>query len=207
MIRVGILCEGATEVDFVKRCLYPHLLNRQACLYPLDLRGNISIPRMVDFIRHEYHQVDRLTTLVDFYGFKDRQGRDRTTLEQTILNEVNKRIKPFDPRFFLPYIQMHEFEGLLFSDIEQFQWVLDGWDATARTELLNIRHSFNGPEDINDSPATAPSKRLARIFGGRYSKPLHGSIIAEEIGLERIRRQCPRFDGWVSHLESWAEGA
>lgn len=32
---------------------------------------------------------------------------------------------------------------------------------------------------------------------------LHGPLIAESIGLPRIRQRCPRFDQWISMLEQW----
>lgn len=99
---------------------------------------------------------------------------------------------------------MHEFEALLFSDIEQFQYVLDGWNAASRAALLDVSRQFATPEDINDSPQTAPSKRILNIFEpGTYSKTEHGPLIAEEIGVDQIRAKCPQFNGWVQHLQGW----
>ena len=59
------------------------------------------------------------------------------------------------------------------------------------------------PEDVNDGPDTAPSKRLERLLPG-YSKPLHGPLATEGAGLAALREACPRFDGWVRRLESLA---
>src|SRR6202035_1494477 len=99
---------------------------------------------------------------------------------------------------------MHEFEGLLFTDIEQFQYVLDGWNDAVRTKLLAIRNGFATPEDINNSRETAPSKRILKIFPhGEYSKTEHGPIIAEAIGLGKIRQACPQFNNWLTKLEAW----
>ena len=203
MIRVCIVCEGATEVAFVQRCLYPHLMNFGIQVQPLDMRGNVSVARLSDYVGKEFHRHDRITTLVDFYRFKRRNGRHRAELESAILDEVRKRVTSFDERFFTPYVQMHEFEALLFSDIEKFEWVFDGWNDKTRGKLLTIKDSYVSPEDINDSPQTAPSKRLEGIFGGIYSKTLHGPIIAEEIGIPAIRRQCPQFNDWMNMLEAW----
>jgi hypothetical protein len=116
---------------------------------------------------------------VDFYGFQDRAERGREALEAAILEGVRQRTAGFDARFVLSYVQVHEFEGLLFSDIEQFQYVLDVWNEHSRAALLAVRQSFATPEAINDNPETAPSKRLLTIFeAGAYSKTEHGPLVA-----------------------------
>ena len=85
MIRVCIVCEGATESRFVESCLAPYLLASQIFAYSSLLQapsgnhrgGRVSVERLVRHISHEYHNFDRITTLVDFYGFQDRRGRSR----------------------------------------------------------------------------------------------------------------------------------
>lgn len=212
MIRVCIVCEGSTEVEFVKTCLTPHLLNHSVDAYPAIVQarsgrhrgGRVTVERLARFIAHEYHAADRLTTLVDFYGFQDAKGRTAQELQQAILDDVAKYTTGFDPRCVRPYVQMYEFEGLLFSDIEQFQYVLDGWNTDVRQTLTEVRAKFRTPEDINDKRETAPSRRITAAFpDGAYSKTEHGPLIAEAIGLAVIRRQCPRFDAWMDGLEAW----
>ena len=98
---------------------------------------------------------------------------------------------------------MYEFEGLLFSDISKFAWVmLDDWNADYAAQLQAIRAAVDNPECINNSPSTAPSKRLQRIFGKSYDKVEHGALIAEDIGLTTLRAQCPNFNQWITWLES-----
>jgi len=212
MIRVCIVCEGATEVEFVKACLTPHLLGHGVNAYPSVLQapsgrhrgGRVTVERLARFISHEYHAADRLTTLVDFYGFQDADGRTRQELEKAILDDVTKFNAGLDPRFVSPYVQMHEFEALLFSDVQQFQYVLDGWSADVRQTLIDIRAQFSSPEDINNSRETAPSKRILKTFpDGTYSKTEHGPVIAEAIGLAVIRRECAQFNDWMNLLEAW----
>ena len=41
-------------------------------------------------------------------------------------------------------------------------------------------------------------------FRSGYQKPLDGSLVAMQIGLTTISAQCPRFDEWVTHLETLA---
>ncbi len=101
-------------------------------------------------------------------------------------------------RRFIPYVQMHEFEGLLFSDADAFAKGLN--QTGLELSFRQIRDQFATPEDINDSPITAPSKRIKAAFS-QYDKVLHGSLAALEIGLPSIRQQCPLFNGWLTTLE------
>lgn len=212
MKRVCIICEGQTEANFVLKCLAPHLFNHGVIACPSILQapsgrhkgGRVTIERLVKHISREHCNFDRITTLVDFYGFKDRDGRSRAEVEAAILSGVKNCTTKFDPRFVLPYVQMHEFEGLLFSDVDEFQWAEDGWNVDVQTKLKAVRDAVVSPEEINDSPETAPSKRILAIFAdGTYSKTEHGPLIAEAIGLEKIRQQCPAFREWVGALEAW----
>ena len=62
---------------------------------------------------HEYHCCQCITTLVDFYGFQDQDGRTNVELEQAILQGLQQRIPNLNPQRVRPYLQMHEFEALL----------------------------------------------------------------------------------------------
>lgn len=106
----------------------------------------------------------------------------------------------FDTSRFLPYVIMHEFEGLLFSDCTRFARGI-GHEELA-TEFQRIRDDFDTPEEINDSPVTAPSKRVEALVRG-YEKPLHGTLAVLEIGLDAIRAECPEFRAWLEYLETW----
>ena len=165
--------------------------------------GVVTVERVVQHLRHEYHHSDRITTLLDFYGFGQSAQRTRAQLEAAILEQAQQVIDKFNPKVVLPYIQMFEFEGLLFSNVDEFQWVLDGWNADVHQQLKAIRAAFATPEDINNSRLTAPSKRILQTFkSGAYSKTEHGPIIASEIGLAHIRQECAQFNGWVGQLEA-----
>lgn len=214
MTRVCIVCEGQTEVEFVKSCLAPYLLASHVRAFPSLLqspsgshRGSrVTVARLVKFISHQYHHTDRITTLVDFYGFQDRNGRSRAQLEADIRAGIAAATAGYDPRFVLPYLQMHEFEALLFTDPEAFAWVEDGWNEHSRAALKRVRQAFASPEDINDSPETAPSKRILSIFeAGAYSKTEHGPLIAEMIGIDAMREHCPQFNAWLTQLQAWGK--
>jgi hypothetical protein len=50
-------------------------------------------------------------------------------------------------------------------------------------------------------PATAPSKRLLTHYPA-YDKPLDGPLAVCELGLGKLREQCPHLDQWLARLET-----
>lgn len=206
MIRLAVSVEGETEEEFVNESLAPHLRQNGVFLTPVLIGrarrpvrggGNVSIDRLVQEMRHLSKSFDAVTSLVDFYGFR-RKG---SKLPNDLVEEIRSRTSQFDEGSLLPYVQLHEFEGLLFSNVEAFVQVLP--DAPV-AELKSIRSKFATPEDINDDPNTAPSKRIQTLIPS-YRKTLHGPLLALEIGLDAIRSECPRFDAWLGQLEALGE--
>lgn len=120
-------------------------------------------------------------------------------VEAALLADISKEFEDgFD--HFIPFVMMHEFEGLLFSDCSRFS---DGMGLPELAESLQaIRDQFGTPEEINDSPITCPSKRIQGLVP-RYEKPLFGTLAVLEIGLTAIRNECPHFESWVKRLEGW----
>ena len=145
-----------------------------------------------------------MTSLVDFVGFRGK--RDSETVDElearidaAIGNAAGQEVD--SSRVFV-YVQRHEFEGLLFSGVEVFRTLPD-ISTQQVADLRSIRDGFTTPEDINDNPQTAPSRRIVGVVPG-YRKRTYGPLLAQEIGLVGIRSQCPRFDAWVKRLESLA---
>lgn len=205
MKRLCIICEGKTESEFVATCLAPHLLTKNIAVSHPFIGKQINVERVAHHIRNYYRGFDYVTTLVDYYGFGAAQGRSKIQLEDAIMIATETEIKNLDRNRIIPYVQMHEFEALLFSDIEHFKWLIDRWNTKTRQALLAIRQQFPTPEDINNHPNTAPSKRLIAVFPGYDDlKAEYGPIIASEIGLPKIREQCPLFNDWVTRLENLA---
>jgi len=155
------------------------------------------------------------TTMVDYYGLpavgaKQWPGRQAATtlplpqraaaVESAVHQDVCAKMGAgFDSARFVPFVLMHEFEALLFSDCTKFAEGIGRADLARRFQ--QIRDAFGSPEEIDDSPATAPSKRVARIVPG-YEKPLLGVLAVLTIGLGSIRDQCPHFRGWLERLEA-----
>ncbi len=152
-----------------------------------------------------------VTTFIDYYGLYSKHNfpqwddcekiQDHNSrmekLECWMRDDINE-----DLRYrFIPYLQLHEFEGLLFNNIEVFYNQIPKNEIVGQTELEQTLQEFDNPEMINNSKETSPSHRLERIIKG-YNKVVYGDILADAIGLHRIRNKCPRFNNWISKLEN-----
>lgn len=228
MSRLLIHVEGQTEESFVNEILGPHLYKQGYTKVGARLvgnarqrvrRGGIRAWNTVrnDIIRHLREDPGCLTTtMVDYYGLPQTghrawPGREAagvlpfaqkaTTVENALSENICRELgEEFDPGRFIPYVMMHEFEGLLFSDCERFSQGIGQPDLADAFQA--VRDQFSSPEEINDSPVTAPSKRVEQLIQG-YEKPLLGTLAILEIGLDAIRRECPHFRDWLSLLEEW----
>ena len=203
MIRLAISVEGPTELDFVKKILAVHLREKGVEAQPFSISGNVTVGRLARDMANHFWNFDRVTSLVDFYGFRGKDTASPDELEGLIHRAIAERIKrSWDESMVFPYVQRHEFEGLLFSEVSAFGEAMLLPDECIE-ELGRIRARFLTPEDINDSKESAPSKRILKVFP-RYNKHVNGIMIAEAAGLGRIRTECPRFNSWLTHLESLA---
>jgi hypothetical protein len=103
---------------------------------------------------------------------------------------------------FIPHLQLHEYETMLFADPDAFRYSFDQCDSAVQS-LGQIASQAQTIEHINDGPETAPSKHIIRLipeYDGR--KVTAGPDIAEYIGVNRIRQKCPHFNSWLSRLEN-----
>ncbi len=153
-----------------------------------------------------------VSTMVDYYGMpRDWPGRAAVPpsgetpsqiavpIEQGMSDAVVGEMgSGFNAGRFVPYVMMHEFEALLFSNCNRLAIGIGKPELAPR--LQAIRDGFDTPEAIDDSPTRAPSKRIEGLFG-EYDKPLVGTAAALAIGLEAILGECPHFAGWVARLE------
>ena len=211
MIRLAISVEGQTEEEFVNDLLRDHLWAAGVDVTPVQVGsarnrwkgGNVSESSLVADMRRLSYSFDAVTSLVDFYGFLGKGTRSVDDLMNDLSDELRTRLGPRAREdWVIPYVQLHEFEGLLFSRPEAFQSVPGAPEASVE-QLRDVRLRFPSPEDINDGRETAPSKRILKALP-RYRKVVHGPRVAGRIGLEIIRRECKRFDAWLSRLETLA---
>jgi len=218
MVRIHVLVEGQTEETFANNVLLPHLMQRQVYLYPRQVgkpghRGGIGEYQRArqDILNTLKQDVDAFcTTMFDYYGmpgtWPEREVAKQkpfvekpVTIEQAILTDVVSALgQSFDACRFIPYVQMHEFEALLFSDPKL---LAEGLELPDDSEVQHIRGQFQSPEEINDSQETAPSKRILQLNSG-YSKVTDGVLISQKIGLATMRSQCAHFHEWIQRLEA-----
>lgn len=215
MKRVAILVEGQTEERFVKEVLYHHFLNKNISVEPIIITssrkangmkykgGDVKFDKVINEIKKLLTSYETVSTLLDYYGInedfkgyteslsKRTIGEKKETLEIALREEISNSK-------FIPYIQMHEFEALLFSDVEPFIYVDEA--PHLLKELKEIIKNFETPEHINNSKETAPSKRIKKLYKS-YQKVMDGTLIAQEIGLVKIREKCKLFDEWINQLE------
>lgn len=228
MTRLLVEVEGETEEDFVNDVLAGHLCSVSVGYKVVSARllGNarsrnqrggikewdIVRKGILNHLKQDQEVI--VTTMVDYYGLPETwpgrvdasSGRkcasERSSIiEEALSKDVSSKLQNFDPRRFLPYVVMHEFEALLFSDPDQFALSIERPDLSS--EFRAIRNEFSTPEEINDSSETHPSKRISALFP-QYRKRLMGVDAAKKIGLDTIRKECPAFGRWMKKLESLA---
>lgn len=208
--RLYIVVEGQTEEEFVKDLMAPYFLDHGIYIYPTII--HTSRGHRGGFVNYEHlkNDINRLlksqgedvvvTTFVDFFRCPELPGAEDCSRIQNHSERVAKMEKAIrddinDWRLY-PYIQLHEFEAVLFSSDKGF---IKYFDPEHALELQGIVDSYENPEDINSSPEGAPSKRLLRIVP-EYDKVMFGNIIALEIGMTTILEKCPRFRAWTETL-------
>jgi|LSQX01.3.fsa_nt_gb hypothetical protein len=218
MIQLYIIVEGLTEETFVRDVLSQPLLERGVWADPILAHTNCKAQpskggwcsykavekQIASLISQQHRRVGvRFTTMLDLYrlpedfpGYgsnppSEYEGSRVSWLEEQFGKEIN------NPRF-IPHLQLHEFEALLFADIRK----LSHFYPDKQKEIEELANSCNQePESINDGPNTAPSKRiLAKI--PRCDKVVGGTLTAMKIGLDRLRCKCPHFNEWFTKLES-----
>ena len=230
MRRLHIHVEGQTEEEFVKDVLSGHLAQKGFHSVTARLIGNARHRASRGGIKSWQSAKKEIgnhlksdsgcvvSTMVDYYalpssgtnawpGRAESAGLNHqataTQLEKALLEDVQIDLgDSFNPLRFVPFVLMHEFEALLFSDCGAFSRGIFRPDLEPK--LQEIRNQFDTPEEINDSPQTAPSKRIENLAFG-YNKPFHGILAVHEIGLVRIREECPHFNSWITKLELMGE--
>ena len=220
--------EGYTELEFVNEIIGPHLgdlgiiwhkpiLVSNSVRKDRTARGGV---RKYDPIRKDlrrllaqYHGADfTFTTILDYYGLPEDFPLRNVPLPGVVtpLDKVqaieNAWKNDINDDRFLPNLLLHEYETLILARPES---LLAAYPE-ARHAIIDLQKDiagFQNPEDINDNPLTAPSKRIIRALDAyhiRYDKVTGGALAILELGLNAIRRECPKFDSWLKKLESLA---
>jgi hypothetical protein len=220
LIEVIVVGEGQAEESFVRDVLAERLAHQEIFLTarlvrtsPVSRGGGLSWDRVRRFLRNTLRErtTTYVTTFFDLYGLDTdfpgaaearriadplaRAAYLEQCLHEAIVAEAGCRAERF-----VPHIQPHEFEALVFTDVEALAEVETRWQALLEP-CRQARTAARSPEHINDSVETHPSARL-RVLRPSYEKVLHGVAVIERIGLARIRSECAHFDAWLKRLEA-----
>lgn len=217
-IEVIAIVEGKTEQIFIQSVLAPYLAHKMIFMTatqvskPGQKGGDVRFRRIKNDLRiHLKQRPDTyVTTMVDFYGTKEWPGLESiapnltpdqianymTQETQTAVDDLFSEQQSH--RRFIPYMAIHEFEALLFSDSETLAEALE----IKEEEIIKILDECGEPEAINNSQQTAPSKRLNKLSkNGKFLKTTEGIALASKIGISTMRDMCPIFDTWISSFE------
>lgn len=228
MIYLYFIVEGRTEEEFIKEILRPFLETKDIFIQGIELvitgknrNGKYCKGGGTSYDYYKNHLLKRMkqfknrndlyfTTMIDLYGlpktfpnyslYKDEKDKYKKVeaLERDFKNDLSQNN-------FLPYIQLHEFETLLLSDLHKFkEYYIDEDDIDKKIlALQNDIKKYDNIELINESENTAPSKRIEKVFNQYcHEKATAGIYIAQEIGLEVIRKKCQHFNDWIEKIEN-----
>ena len=202
---------------FIENILAPYLAPQGIYLKATQITkkgqkgGDVRFSRAKTDIRNHLRQrADTFVSIfVDYYGIKEWPGLDsvpRNATPEQIANHLNAKVKQAilaefpdsNPNVrFIPFLAVHEFEALLFSDTAVLATEL----GIEKSTIDRVVCECGSPEEINNSPETAPSKRLEIWSKGHYGKTSTGLAIAEKVGIMKMREKCPLFNAWLNALE------
>lgn len=226
---INIIAEGNSEEVFVNDVLVKHFaaINKFVSVRKIETgwdrknnklaKGGFGrIPKYSKFKNdiENWIKADRgrtnswYTTFVDLYAFPKDSLSPYTTGIQAITSPYQKVTaleiaiaQEINHSNFIPYIQLHEFEALLLVDPERLITMYPE-EQTGITRLKRDIANMN-PEEINESPKTAPSKRIVQYLPNyERQKAQVGPLVAEDIGLNLLRQKCPHFNEWITKLEN-----
>lgn len=224
MIRLNVVAEGQTEQGFVDSVLKGHLANFGVIVSARCVEtstnnrtgktyrgGLVNYERARNDLGHwrlEDNNSDaRFTTMFDLFRLPDDFPKFEEAQRLTDPYDCVKRLEEglaedIEDRRLIPYIQLHEFEALLFADPAKLDWEYLEHDKQI-AKLVKVANEFDSPELINQGAETAPSKRIiAQIPEYEHQKASVGPMVAEKIGLDEMRKKCPHFREWIGRLEA-----
>jgi hypothetical protein len=222
MTFLAVMGEGQTEERCVNTVLLVPLAEKNvmahARLIPTSKYssgGALRRDRVLLNLRNTLRERDNLfvTTFFDLYGLpSDFPGVaeskgiadpiQRARAIEQALAEAAIAAAGCRPEKFIPHIQPHEFESILFSDVDRFAQVESVW-ASRIDSLRDTRNAVASPEHINGGKTTHPAAHLDHCLQSpSFSKVLHGTRVAEAIGLAKIREECQHFGSWFSTIEA-----
>lgn len=218
---VYIICEGPSEKAFVEKVLCPHLktiVTAELNISAISI-GGVSLEKVIDYSKNLLHDssCSLVTTFVDFCDLKPKYVQNtlfpssssysnQVAFIQDDLMKTMKQLKPNDYNLdsrYLPYLSLHQYETLVFSDLDTLERYYDEVGLNANiNRLRNEKRRFNNIEEINTD--NKPSYRLMSAISANgtsfYDKVTDGSEILSNIGMERLLLDSPHFANWVNDI-------
>ncbi len=218
MIRLKILVEGQTEELFIRNILAPYLLAFNIHCLPTPIvtgvhpSGKKHVGGVTSWgkVRNNLNNAlaDKtafVSTMLDFYRFPSDipnypAANSGTALQRVLAIEVAMQdCFAFARARFIPFLTLHEFEALLFSNPALIAAHF-GETASKQTLLISELSQLGNPEDINHGEQTHPAARLKAL--GAYGKVRDGVTLAGKVGIEAMLEKCPHFATWVNQLKT-----
>lgn len=220
-IKLNITTEGETELKFVKNTLAVYLSKFNIDTFARSVqtskgfRGGMTTYQKAKkdiqaWLRQNTTSEWKFTTMFDLYGLPDDfPGCEAASKENDPYEKVRLLEDAFardiDDYRFIPYIQLHEFEALIFADPGKLNLEFPDKEAAIQ-KLVEMAHGKN-PELIDDHPDTAPSKRIIKeIKPYEKNKSISGPSVVESIGLPCLKEKCKHFSNWITKLEGLSAG-
>ena len=215
--KVLVLVEGQTEEGFIKRVLGPYLATKEIFITPTiiktkreirgpDHKGGVSsyqqVKRDLTPLLNDT-SADIVTTMIDYYAlpanFPGYHQRPTGTYIERVEFMENQFGTDINRSKFLPYLQLHEFEALVFASEEKLPSTFINVPRKL-AQVTAINNFFTSPEEINENPVSAPSKRLKSIFPD-YQKTYHSQLILSQVNIDDLRAKCSHFNSWLTKFE------
>lgn len=220
LVNIAISVEGQTEESFVKQILAPYFMQKNIFIEPIIVKtkklanhsfkgGTISFDKaMSEITKLLTRKYDIVTTFYDYYGLhKDFIPENSLKDSYEIIGLIESHMSShINNKKFIPYIQLHEFESFLFIESDTTVNNLINCNKSILEQIINkaLQQANNNPELVNNSPETAPSKRILKGFSS-YQKIIDGTNICRDLGIQKICEHCPHFNEWISTILSYSE--
>ena len=163
-VEIIVIVEGKTEQIFIQNVLVPHLCKKGVYIIPIiaskpgQKGGDIKWSRIRnDIERYIKQRRDTyLTLFLDYYGLKPdwpgylesrekrTSGEKAKTVNSATMDAVKDMFGEYEAtRRFIPYLSMHEFEALLFSNPS----VLASHLNVPEPQVVDILTACGSPEE------------------------------------------------------------
>ena len=215
------MTEGQSETNFVKKVMTPYFAG-SCILIPITVitktdhrhgktyKGGVANYNQIrntlikTLASSSKSKNSFVTTMFDFYrlpadvpGVTEAEKINDPYRKVEFIEREILKAESCNGDFFFPYIELHEFEAMLFADVERLEEAYFEYDLTPLKECVVKQ---GNPELINGGAETSPSKRIINCIK-HFDKANLVVDVLEKIGIEKIAEKCHHFSEWVKSIE------